>query len=61
LFGCDEIDEKALIGLRGVVKVTHTTINGTSLLNLHAFAPASQWQTLSEATALEGSGQELAP
>ena len=61
LFGCDEIDEKALIGLKGVVKITHTTINGTPLLNLHAFAPASQWQNLSEATALNGSGQELAP
>jgi hypothetical protein len=61
LFGCDEIDEKALIGLQGVVKITHTTINGTSLLNLHAFAPAGQWENLSGATALNGSGQELAP
>jgi len=39
----------------------HTTINGTSLPNLHAFAPASQWQSLSEALALNGTGQELAP
>jgi hypothetical protein len=47
LLGRDEIDEKSLIGLRGVVKISHTVINGTSLLNLDAFAPASQWEQLS--------------
>jgi hypothetical protein len=31
LLGRDEVDEKALLGLRGVVKVSHI-INGTSLL-----------------------------
>jgi len=46
LFGRDEIDEKSLIGLRGVVKISHTVINGTSLLNLDAFAPAAQWGQL---------------
>ncbi len=47
LLGRDEIDEKALIGLRGVVKISHAVINGTSLLNLEGFAPASQWEELS--------------
>jgi hypothetical protein len=38
------MDEKALPGLRGVVKITHTVINGISLINLDGFAPASQWE-----------------
>src|SRR5438046_41028 len=45
LLGRDEVDEKALLGLRGVVKVRQTIINGTSLLNFEGFAPASQWPT----------------
>jgi hypothetical protein len=47
LLGRDEIDEKRLIGLRGVVKISHVVVNGTSLLNLDGFAPASQWTELS--------------
>ena len=47
LLGREEIDEKALFGLRGVVKISHTTVNGRTLLNLDGFAPASQWQELS--------------
>ena len=43
----DEIDDKHLIGLCGVVQITHTVINGTSLLNLEGFAPASKWEELS--------------
>jgi hypothetical protein len=47
LLGSEEIDEKALFGLRGVVKVSHTTVNGTTLLKLDGFAPASRWEELS--------------
>ena len=47
LLGKEEVDEKALFGLRGVVKISHTTLNGRSLLNLDGFAPASQWEELS--------------
>lgn len=43
----DEVDEKALFGLRGIVKISHTTINGASLINLDGFAPASQWEQFS--------------
>lgn len=43
LFGREEIDDKALVGLAGVVKVSHTVINGHSLLSLDAFAPAAAW------------------
>jgi len=46
LLGKDEIDERSLVGLRGVVKISRAVINGTSLLNLDGFAPASQWEEL---------------
>jgi hypothetical protein len=50
LLGQDEIDDKNLVGLRGVIKVSHVVINGTSLLNLDGFAPAGQWEELSSAS-----------
>ena len=43
----DEIDEKSLAGLCGIVKVSYAVVNGNSLLNLDSFAPASQWEELS--------------
>ena len=51
LLGRDEIEDKHLIGLQGVVKISHTVLNGTRLLNLDGFAPASQWEELSPAVA----------
>ena len=39
----DELDEKAMLGLRGVVKISHTVVNGRTLVNLDAFAPAAAW------------------
>ena len=47
LLGRDEVDEKALLGLRGVVRVSRTTLNGRSFLNLEGFAPAGEWEELS--------------
>jgi hypothetical protein len=47
LLGQDEIDDRNLVGLRGVVKISHVVVNGTSLLNLDGFAPARQWEKLS--------------
>ena len=47
LMGRDEVDEKALVGLRGIVRISHTTLNGRSFLNLGGFAPASEWEELS--------------
>jgi len=49
LLGRDEIDEKAVSGLRGIVKVSHTSLNGHSYLNLDGFAPASAWEEVSTA------------
>ena len=47
LLGREEVDESALFGLRGVVKVSHLKGGNGSLLNLDGFAPASQWEALS--------------
>jgi hypothetical protein len=47
LLAHEQVDEKALPGLRGVVKISHTVINGISLINLDGFSPASQWDELS--------------
>jgi len=43
LMGKDEIDEKALTGLRGIVRISHTTLDGHCFINLGGFAPASEW------------------
>ncbi len=47
LLGRDEVDEKAMPGLSGVVKISHTVVNGVTLTSFDGFAPASQWQELS--------------
>ena len=47
LLGRDEVDEKALLGLRGVIKTSRRTLAGRSFLNLDGFAPASEWEVLS--------------
>ena len=61
LLSTEEVDEKALPGLRGVVKISHTTVNGTSLPNFDGFAPASQWEELSCFSAsVKKSGSEVA-
>ena len=49
LLAHEQVDEKALLGLRGVVKISHAVMNGISLINLEGFAPASQWEELSPA------------
>jgi len=54
LLGHDEVDETQLIGLTGVVKISHVVLNGTSLLRLDGFAPAGRWEELSPAN-LNGS------
>ena len=47
LMGRDDVDEKALLGLRGIVRLSHTTLNQRTFLNLGGFAPASEWDELS--------------
>ncbi len=45
----DQVDEKALLGLRGVVRTSPTTVNGRSYQNLDSFAPLEDWPTLKRA------------
>ena len=47
LLSRDQVDEKALFNLRGVVRTTHITLNGRTFQNLEAFAPAAEWEELS--------------
>ena len=49
LLGRDEVEEKGLTGLRGVVKISHVVVNGRTLVNLDAFAPAGAWESISSA------------
>jgi hypothetical protein len=49
LLGHDEVDETQLVGLKGVVKISHIVCNGASLLRLDGFAPAGRWEELSPA------------
>ena len=58
LLGRDEVDEKALLDLRGVVRVSHTTLNGRSFLNLEGFAPAAEWEEVSATLVSTPEGQE---
>lgn len=60
LLSQSEVDERALCGLIGVVKISHAVINGIRLVNLDGFAPASQWEELSTAASIppETSGGE---
>jgi hypothetical protein len=60
LLGRDEIDEKSLVGLRGVVRISHAVVNGASLLNLDGFAPAGQWEDLSSALPATAASPEVA-
>jgi hypothetical protein len=60
LLAHEQVDEKALRDLRGVVKVSHTVINGISLINLDGFAPASQWEELSASSLSSASRSNIA-
>jgi len=60
LLGKDEIDDQALLGLKGVLKVSHALVHGISLLNLDGFASAARWQELSPDAPDGLSGSEVA-
>jgi hypothetical protein len=49
LLGRDELDEKALLGLQGIVRVSHTMLNGHSFLNFDGFAPVADWEEFAPA------------
>jgi hypothetical protein len=48
LLGRDEVDEKALLGLTGILRTTRKSFAGRTFLNLEAFAPATEWEFISK-------------
>jgi hypothetical protein len=55
-----EINDRALVGLVGVVKVSYAIIKGLFYLNFEAFSPAEKWKELSPIAADEHPGAEVA-
>ena len=60
LLGKNEIDDQALVGLQGVLKISHAVVHGLSVLNLDGFAPAARWSELSLTSESDLSGSEVA-
>jgi hypothetical protein len=60
LLGKNEIDDQALVGLQGVVKISHAVVHGLSVLNLDGFASAARWSELSPAADTDPPGSEVA-
>ena len=50
LLADDQVDEKALVNLRGIIRTSHVTLMGRTYQNLEAFAPAADWDELSSET-----------
>lgn len=55
----DDVDEKALIGLRGIVRLSSIVLNGRSWMNLEAFASAGNWEEVSTSQAESMSAAEV--
>lgn len=49
----DEIDVRALIGLKGVIQIVHQVLNGRAEVSLTAFAPAPDWEYLPAKSVLQ--------
>ncbi|MGC2829957.1 MAG: hypothetical protein WB994_09985 [Candidatus Acidiferrum sp.] len=60
LLGHDHVDVKAFFNLQGVVRTSHSVINGRSYQNLDGFAATGEWEALSCTTGsvTEGKGNE---
>jgi hypothetical protein len=58
LFNRDEVDERALLGLKGVIRTSRTTRNGRSFLNLDAFASSGEWEELTPSANGNNNGRE---
>jgi hypothetical protein len=54
----DQVDEKALLNLRGVVRTSRKILNGRSYQNLDSFASAGEWEVLSCASIDEADAQD---
>ena len=58
LLGRDEVDEKALLGLKGIIRTSRRTLAGRSFLNLDGFAPTAEWEELSSEGGTKTSREE---
>jgi len=47
LLADDQVDEKSLINLKGVIRTSHITLMGRVFQNVEAFAPAGNWEEFS--------------
>jgi len=59
LLAKNEIDDKAMVDLWGLVKVSEVTVHGISVLNFDGFAPAARWKELSIFTDTDPRGFEV--
>lgn len=55
-----EVNDRALVGLFGIVKVSYAIVKGMFYLNFDAFASAEKWKELSPLAADEQPGAEVA-
>jgi len=60
LLADDQVDDKALVNLRGIVRTSHVALAGRTFQNLEAFAPATEWEELSCTAVGENRSQEAA-
>ena len=60
LLATNEVDDQELVGLQGVVKVSHAFVHGLSVLNLNGFASAARWKELSPVSEPDLPGSEVA-
>ena len=58
LLKSDQVDEKALLNLRGVVRTSHKIVNGRYYQNLDSFAPTGEWEVLSCASIDDTNAQD---
>ena len=58
LLNRDQVDEKALLNLRGVVRTSHKIVNGRCYQNLDSFAPAGEWEVVSCASIDDSHAQD---
>jgi len=54
LLGRDELDEKALLDLRGIILTSKTILSGRCFTNLDGFAPSANWEELQPSPIITG-------
>lgn len=50
LFNADELDDRRVLGLEGVIRLAHWGTDGHRRLDVEGFAPISRWDELSRQT-----------